>query len=234
MKSKYIYLSHAITSSIPVYGNPAMEVEITPIKQICNGDSCHTYAFKIENHWGTHMDSPNHFFEEGETLTEMEPGEIIFTNIQVLEIQCPEGFLITSKHLGTSIQENTDLLLIKTGMEECRGQERYSCGNPGMSEESGLYLRENCPNLRAIGFDFISLSSFQNREEGRRAHQSYLDPNAHGRPILIIEDMALANISSATRIKSIVAAPLRIAGIDSGPVTVIAEFADRMDVTDAG
>jgi len=224
MKNRYIYLSHAIASSIPVYGNPAMEVEITPIKQICNGDSCHTFAFKIENHWGTHMDSPNHFFAEGKTLTEMEPGELIFENIQVVEIPCPEEFLITSKHLGNSVRENTDLLLIKTGMEDYRGQERYSCRNPGMSEESGLYLRESYPNLRAIGFDFISLSSFQNRAEGRKAHQSYLDPNADGRPILIIEDMALASVSGVTRIQSVVAAPLRVAGIDSGPVTVIAEL----------
>jgi len=224
MKTRHLFLSHAIASSIPVYGNPAMEVEITPIKQICNGDSCHTYAFKLDNHWGTHMDSPNHFFEKGETLADMEPGEFIFGNIQILEIRCPEDYLISSNHLGNLIQENTDLLLIKTGMEEYRGQKRYSCRNPGMSEESGFFLRENYPNLRAIGFDFISLSSFQNREEGRRAHRSYLDPNAHGRPILIIEDMALADISSATRIQSIVAAPLRVAGIDSGPVTVMAEL----------
>ena len=44
--------------------------------------------------------------------------------------------------------------------------------------------------------DFISLSSFAHREEGRRAHKAFLCPYGKGGidfdPILIIEDMKLA------------------------------------------
>ena len=69
------------------------------------------------------------------------------------------------------------------------------------------------PNLKAIGLDIVSISSFQHREVGRIAHKEFL-----GRNILLIEDMYLSDTGVPN---SVIVAPLRVDYIDSAPCTVI-------------
>jgi kynurenine formamidase len=67
--------------------------------------------------------------------------------------------------------------------------------------------------------DFISLTSYQNRELGREAHRMFLGGD---RPILLIEDMDLSKIMNSP--KSISCIPLLINGLDGSPVTIIASI----------
>ena len=55
----------------------------------------------------------------------------------------------------------------------------------------GMSLRKEYSLIRAIGFDWISLSSYKNHELGREAHRIFLDPEKERHPILLIEDMVL-------------------------------------------
>ena len=73
-----------------------------------------------------------------------------------------------------------------------------------------------------VGFDFISLISWKFRDEGKKAHQVFLDPNAEGQPICIIEDMSLNKINF--NLKSIIISPLFVKNTNGGPVTVFAQF----------
>ena len=78
-----------------------------------------------------------------------------------------------------------------------------------------------------IGFDFVSLSCFQARDLGRRAHRAFLAQRPDGleevaAPILVIEDMHLAELDVAPR--RVVIAPLMYDAADGAPVTVIAEL----------
>jgi kynurenine formamidase len=73
-----------------------------------------------------------------------------------------------------------------------------------------------------VGFDFISLTSWKFREEGKIAHQVLLDPNAEGFPICIIEDMSLNKINF--KVRSIIVSPLFVKSTNGGPVTVFAQF----------
>ena len=72
--------------------------------------------------------------------------------------------------------------------------------------------------MKVIGFDFISISSFSNREMGRIAHRKFLVENE----ILVIEDMSL--IEASNKIEKVYCFPLLINGIDGCPVTVIGEI----------
>jgi len=120
------------------------------------------------------------------------------------------------------IAEGSDLLLIQSGFGRFRGTEKYSCCNPGFAPETGTWLRKGHPSLRAIGFDFISLSPYQNRDLGRESHRAFLDPRGVNSPILIIEDMDLSgNLSDLLWVWVV---PLRIEGLDSAPCTVIGVF----------
>ena len=69
----------------------------------------------------------------------------------------------------------------------------------------------------AIGFDFISLTSFKHRSVGKQAHLSFLNPE---KPITVIEDMHLEKLDSCP--SKINVFPLLVKNIDSAPVNVIA------------
>ena len=112
----------------------------------------------------------------------------------------------------------TDLLLIKTGYSAYRGTNRYTLTPPGLSADLAPFLRMNLPKLRCIGMDLISISSYNNREEGRRAHHAFLNP-FEGDPILLIEDMKL---DTNGPFEKIIVAPILIDDADGAPCTVLA------------
>ena len=66
--------------------------------------------------------------------------------------------------------------------------------------------------------DLISISSYSNREEGRKAHHAFLDSDK-GDPILLIEDM---KIDTDGPFNKVIVAPLLIDSADGSPCTVLA------------
>lgn len=211
------YLSHIISEKTPAYaGRTAFER--TNKKSIACSDSCNEQSWTFcSNHIGTHIDFPFHFFADGASGSEISARELFFENVAFLDLPAEPDALIdlTKCNLPTDVE----LLLVKTGFEKFRGEETFWNNNPGITAASGVFLRENFPRLRAIGFDFISLTGFQNRAEGKKAHQEFLNPATKGRPIFIIEDMHLQNCRSAP--KQVVVSPVRVENADGGPVTVI-------------
>lgn len=217
-----IFLSHIIKPDIPSYGNQDKFI-VEEISQISEGKSSNNSKWIFSNnHLGTHVDVPKHFFEQGKTITDYTPKEWIFTNVQVIDIPCRGSRLINADDMSNKINSKTDLLLIRTGYEQYRNVDKYWYDNPGLSADLGFWLREKFNSIRAIGFDFISLSSWKHREEGKKAHRAFLNPQGVGDPILIIEDMKLSNCNG--KINKIIIAPLFIKNSNGAPVTVFAEL----------
>ena len=129
---------------------------------------------------------------------------------------------IKNQKLTTSIinKKNTiDFILFKTNFERFREKDKYIFYNPGIDPLMGEFLKKNFPKLKAIGFDFISLSSFQNSEEGKKAHIEFLK-----RGILIYEDMKLKLINKNSKIKKIFCFPLPVEEIDGSPCSILAQI----------
>ncbi len=149
----------------------------------------------------------------------------ICTKPWLIEINASQGEIIDFSLLA-GVLENTpldiDLLLIKTGFEKYRSShdphDIYTRHGPGISPDVGVWLRRN-RSIKMIGFDFISLSSYDHRELGRVAHRAFL-AGASEQPILIIEDMHLAELKSNP--KEVWVVPLRLTDGDGAPATVIA------------
>ncbi len=213
-------LSYPLSEKTPLYGE-TKSVIVEAEKQISKGDSCNTFYLKFSNHSGTHIDSPNHFYENGRSLSQYSIEEFIFTKPFLLDIEIGEGQLITSKFLKNI--PTCDLLLIRSGFYKYRNLEKYKFNNPGISVEAAKTIRENYPDIRAIGVDFISISSYSHREEGRQSHRILLDPCYHkNSPILLIEDMNLSD--DLAGLKKVFAVPIFFEGVDSMPCTVIGEL----------
>ena len=186
------------------------------------GDSCNTRLWRMSNHIGTHIDCPRHFSREGDTLDAYPASFWLFSRTAVIDmIQVESGQILTVKDLDLSrVPSDVELLLIKTGFCDLRDTAVYWQSNPGFHPELAPTLRRYFPKLRVIGFDSISLTSFTHRSIGREAHKSFLD---HSRPILIMEDMDLAEIDNNSLVWQVMIAPIRVKDADAAPCTVLAE-----------
>ena len=219
-------LSHPLDASTVSYGG-SMDVALEPIRSIQAGDTANTTKITTSTHAGTHVDVPKHFFQDGGDLLSFPPASWLFRSVFMMEhpVQSDGSVLglgALEEKLAT-VPAETDMLLLRTGWERHRtgaseaDEQRYARAGPGLAGEIGEWLRKHTA-VRAVGFDFISLSSFLHRDTGRAAHRSFLEPTA---PIVIVEDMHLSELDSAP--KWVLVAPLFISGGDGAPATVFAE-----------
>lgn len=222
---KFVCLSHIISQNTPSYGNRD-HIFIRKNSSISNGETTNSsFWFFSNNHISTHIDVPHHFCDNGEKTHELPVEDYFFNKIQLIDIPCEKSRLIVTEdfaRLNKPIQKNIELLLIRTGYEVHRGVDKYWNDNPGLGPELADFLRQNYPSLRCVGFDFISLTSWKFRTEGRESHREFLCPEAGKKPILVIEDMSLEQASG--QIERIIVAPLFVEDGNGGAVTVFAEL----------
>jgi kynurenine formamidase len=216
--SKAVWLNHPLDQGTPVYGG-GHGLTVHKLTSIASGDTANTSRWEFPNHIGTHLDAPYHFFDQGLKLSDYPPDYWIFNQPLLLDISADDGHLITPGDVADRLATNPDLLMIRTGYEQYRHEERYWQRNPGLSPELGQWLRDKHPSVRVVGLDCVSITSRLHRELGRAAHRVFLNPEGPGNPIPLIEDMALAEVSWPLR--QIIVAPLPIAGADGGPCTVL-------------
>ena len=221
---EFRYLSYVLDRVVPAYGCTDAELTLRQTRSLGAGDSCNTFWLGLENHLGTHVDAPAHFYDDGMSIAEYPPETWISRRPSVVELAARENQLLGVADLADHIPADADMVLLQTGFHRLRGTREYSCCNPGLTPEVGAWLRSEHGHIRAVGFDFVSLSSFQNRDTGREAHRAFLDPHGIGMPILIIEDMDLS--CDLHGLESVLVFPLRVAELDSAPCTVIGVFGD--------
>ena len=219
------FFSYSISPRIPAYGVQEVKPEVRQLRSFERGDACQTYWIGMENHWGTHVDCPAHFFSHGKKVVDYEAGFWFFSRPQIVPVEAKTGEIITRRNLKTPVKRGTDLLLLKSGWNKMRGEKNYSVDNPGVDSGLGRWLRTEYPSVKAIGFDWISLSSYKNSKMGREAHRVFLDPEGKGHPIIIIEDMHIPDEIDGLREVWVV--PLLIEAIDSAPCTVIGIYNDK-------
>lgn len=215
------FLSYEMAETLSNYGGTT-GIEINWLRRMDKGDSSNNSALKLSSHTGTHIDYPLHFYKEGKTGSEYSANNFIFTSVGILDISKADvdSYLIANRDLKNELPSSIEFLIIKTGFCNRRSESVYWEHNWGFAPETANYLKAKFPKLKAIGFDLISLSSYQQRETGRIAHKEFLEKN----DILIIEDMDLQNVFEETRIKTLIVSPLRFKGADGAPVTILAEI----------
>lgn len=220
---RYRHLSHVLTEEIPVYGGRS-SIGLSKVKSVAKGDSANISQFTITNHFGTHVEGPNHFFESGRKIADYSPDTWIFKHPQVVNVKLePSEVLASAGWIGT-IKSDADILLFQSGWSALRGKDSYCTENPGLSPEIGTVLRKNYPKIRALAIDWISISPFQDRPLGRASHKALLDPKGENEPILIIEDADLSG--DLKDLSEIYVIPLRIYNADAAPCTIIGVFND--------
>ena len=221
-QTKRLYLSYVLDTNTPTYGNRNRFV-CEKKSNISKGDVANDSSITTTVHIGTHIDMPYHFFEEGQTIEDFDID--YFSSDKVLFIDMVPENIIVKDDLVRPLDKVTDknkyqFLIVKTGICHKRNEEVFWKSNFGFDPSLASYIRENFPNIRIIGFDSVSVSSFENRMLGRESHRAFLDPQ---KPLLILEDMDLRDLNKASQIITMDIVPLRIAKCDGLPCTVLAK-----------
>jgi|688.fasta_scaffold594822_2 arylformamidase len=219
--NNWIYLSYELAPELSNYGG-STGIEIEWLRRMDKGDTSNNSALKLSSHTGTHIDYPLHFFKEGKTGSDYKAAHFVFTKVGIINITQRNiaDYLISSEDLENNLSNDIDFLIIKTGFCNARNEEKYWKYNWGFAPETATYLKTRFPDIRAIGFDCISLSAYQQREIGRIAHKEFLEKN----DLLIIEDLDLRYVDINTHMVQLIIAPLRFTGADGAPVTIMAEL----------
>jgi len=218
--NEWIWLSYTLSKNTPAYGD-GDGFQIFPEKCISSGDSCNVSKLIFNNHLGSHVDAPRHFLTEGMSVDSYQPKDWIFSSPLLIDLPLSSAELISVNHLSPLLLESKydcDLLLIRTGFESLRSERRYWESGPGLHPDLAAWLKCKFPSLRAIGMDWISVSSFQHRVEGRAAHRKLL-----GAVWRLFEDLSLGMVARGLS-HSVLALPLRIDGGDGAPCTNIANI----------
>lgn len=222
-QSELTYLSYILDENTPTYGNRNKFI-CEKKSDISKGDIANDSNINTTVHIGTHIDMPYHFFEKGQTIVDFDVHYFKFNNILFIELK-PESIIIKDDLINILKEINEknkyDMLVVKTGICHIREENEFWEKNYGFDPVVAVYLRKEFPNIRVVGFDSISVSSFTHRILGRKAHESFLNPE---KPILLLEDMDLTKITAKMSFKKITIAPLRISKCDGMPCTVIGEI----------
>jgi kynurenine formamidase len=223
----YKRLSYSITKEAPGWpGNPTFDYE--PHSAIAKGDVTNEFKLKLFNHFGSHMDGPKHFNDEGPRLAEMPLETFIYDEPALIDIPKTFAELVEVDELKCYEKEieAADLIMIRSGFSEERARQpkRYAAEGPGISAAACEYLSAGFPRLKAVAMDWISLASYAHMDEGVLAHRHLLG-NFGRRFICIIEDLNFEGLDPA-KIMKVAAFPMFVDAIDSAPVTVVANLED--------
>jgi len=215
----WFWLSHELNQNTQGYRG-VKSLTLTKTSSINKGQSSNSHNLEMNNHLGSHVDFPYHFINNGKTLSDYEATDWVFNSPLIIDLECFPGDKITKESIIDKIQFEIepDLVLINTGFERFRNSITYWESSPIFTEELCNYLIKKFKNLKAVGFDSISLSSLNDREQGRKAHKVLLSND-----VRIFEDLRLSLVEKSMKIKKVIALPLLIEGIDGSPLSIIAE-----------
>ncbi|MDF2521661.1 MAG: cyclase family protein [Clostridia bacterium] len=205
---KLIDLTHTIVNGLPVYPGDH-ETRLSQTKSV-HKDGYNNHRLEIDVHAGTHMDSPMHFFDTGEYISEL-PLDTFIGEGCLLDVRGEQE--IAYREEFNSIVKEGSIVLLYTGKDTIFGEKEYYSKHPVLTMEMSEFLAER--KVKLVGMDLPSPDKYP-----FDIHKKLFKSN-----ILIIEN--LTNLGELKNLKSfeIMAFPLRI-DADSSILRVVARELD--------
>ncbi len=209
---KIIDLTHSIENNITVYpGDPQPQNKI--VSTVAE-DGYKETEIHIYSHNGTHMDSPNHVFEDGISLDKIDVINFVGTAALIDCSSLGEGGIITYDFIEKNKEaiDNSEFIVFRTNWSKYWNTDKYLGKYPIISDEVLDFI--TTAKKKGIGFDTISVDPIDSSIFAK--HHKILQNN-----ILIFENLTnLDQIDSKTFI--LCALPLKFENSDGAPVRAIA------------
>ena len=209
---KIIDLTHSITNDMTVYpGGPKPQNKI--VSNVTDNGYKET-EIHIHSHNGTHMDSPNHVFEDGISLDKIDVINFVGTAALIDCSSLEEGGIITYDFIEKNKEaiDNSEFIVFRTDWSKYWNTDKYLGNYPVISDEVVDFILTS--NKKGIAFDTISVDPIDASVLAK--HNRILENN-----ILIFENLTnLDLIDSDTFV--FCALPLKFENSDGAPIRAIA------------
>jgi len=209
MTTTIIDITLPLDENTPLFpGDPPFVVRMATTIQT------HGYATRtltMGSHFGTHVDAPSHFREDGMTVGEL-PLEFLCGEALVLDISDSPNSLITTDELSSHDLTQARGLLLKTKNRRTHDA-AWLPDLRHLAPDAARYLRRNTP-IRLVGIDTLSIEG--ENDASFPVHHSLLtlDP-----PIFVVEGLDLRNVPAGWY--SLHCLPLALRGGDAAPARVV-------------
>lgn len=209
---KIIDLTHSITNDMTVYpGGPKPQNKI--VSNVTDNGYKET-EIHIHSHNGTHMDSPNHVFEDGISLDKIDVINFVGTAALIDCSSLEEGGIITYDFIEKNKEaiDNSEFIVFRTDWSKYWNTDKYLGNYPVISDDVVDFILTS--NKKGIAFDTISVDPIDASVLAK--HHKILQNN-----ILIFENLTnLDLIDSDTFV--FCALPLKFENSDGAPIRAIA------------
>lgn len=191
MDFKIIDISKDLMTSEPYPGDPKPELSV--FSSFASGDGCNMARLTTTLHAGTHADAPLHFIPDGKQINAVELSAFV-GECRVIEVDTDR---ITGEYVDKYFPKGTKRILIKSS-----GKAYFDKTG---AEEAAYY------GYSLIGTDGMSVGSAADQQGPHRALLS--------EGVAILENLDLSAVAPGKYF--LVAAPVRINGVEAAPVRAI-------------
>ncbi len=194
------------TGGLVYPGNPEIDIELQ--QAVSRGAGANVSSIRFGSHTGTHVDAARHFFDDGETVDNIDLNTLIGPAIVL-------SFDESLMSVGAADLEQHDLhgstrVLLRTRnsgfLEEKEFQRDYTYLAPDGAE----YLVAK--GVKLVGIDYLSIEKFHSGHH--RTHRTLLGSN-----VVIVEGLNLHGIEPGEY--DLICLPLRIEGLDGAPARAV-------------
>src|SRR5512141_906753 len=199
--------------SMPVYtggvvypGNP--EIHIEPQQSISRGAGANVSSIAIGSHTGTHVDAAKHFFDDGQTVGQIERAKLIGPAIL---IAVDDGLAsVTADDLKRHDTGTHTRVLIRTRNSSYNTESEFRQDYTFLAPDGAEYLVNK--RVELVGVDYLSVEQFHSGHH--RTHLTLL-----GKSIVIVEGLNLKGIEPGEY--EFICLPLRLEGLDAAPARAV-------------
>jgi len=205
---KLFDISLTIAEDLPVWpGDP--KIELRKISQIENGQDANVTHISSCVHIGTHVDAPDHFLGNGDTVENI-PLDLLVGPAYVVELDI-EGQIKAADLQKASLPENAKRLLFKTANSKIWTEDygEFKEDFIALDPDAAEYLVDR--GVQVLGVDYLSVAPFV---DPAPTHRILLEAG-----VLIIEGLNLAGIKAGEY--RLYCLPIKIKGSDGAPARVL-------------
>ena len=203
-------VSLVISEASPVWpGDPP--ILLKKISQIQKGDPANVTHISAPVHMGTHVDAPDHFLGNGETV-ETIPLDYLVGPAQVVDVPSPK--IISADDLSDlELPSGTERVLFKTANSEYWKQTQHSFQKDyiALGADAASQLVEI--GVKVVGIDYLSIAPY---DDPLPTHRILLQAG-----VLIVEGLDLSQVKAGEY--QLYCLPLKIQGSDGAPARVLLE-----------
>ena len=183
--------------------------QITQRISIASGDTANVSEITMSCHTGTHVDAPDHFLNNGNTVDDLSL-DLLVGRAYVLHL--PDVSMITASVLmQADIPPRTRRLLFKTRNSDlwANGNREFQTDFVALSVDAAELLVDR--NVKVVGIDYLSIAPYK---MGTPVHTILLNAG-----VVVIEGLDLSKVSQGRY--TLHCLPLKLGGAEGAPTRAV-------------